>query len=392
MRPPRLSGLAAIFLTSPILRRVAWHTRRITGALDRRFFLALAEGGAAIVGIAALLVTLIEKPWTKSLGEAVAWFGKSVNWAFFTVLGQGDAGYVDSLGGFIVSWLLVLFGVAIVGTITGALVALVIDFLLKEGQGLGAAGYRDHIVVCGWNTTARDLIQELRGDEYRAKVVVIADVDKNPAGDGVYFVRGDTTDTEVLRRAGIEEAAAALVFPSAPTNEADMHSILTVMAIESIAPEVRTVAEVINPRHVDHFERAHADEVLVTSRIASRLLARSALYPGLTGLVTDIVSGGEGSELYRVDLPESYIGLSVDDVSARLRQEHRATLLAISRGGRTFVNPPADFQLEPGDDALVVAESLGTLAPLRPDRAMALEGARHSHTHDHPAADAHGPA
>lgn len=52
------------------------------------------------------------------------------------------------------------------GTITGALVAMVIDFLLKEGQGLGASGYRDHVVVCGWNTTARDLIAELRGDDY----------------------------------------------------------------------------------------------------------------------------------------------------------------------------------------------------------------------------------
>jgi hypothetical protein len=29
------------------------------------------------------------------------------------------------------------------------------------------------------------------------------------------------------------------------------------------------------------------------------------------------------------------------------------------------VNPGADFRLEPGDDAIVVAESLGELAPLK---------------------------
>jgi len=359
-----------LFLGSPILRRIAWHTRRIAGGLDRRFFLAMFEGAAFFVLAAALLVTVLERDWTAGIGQAIAAFGQSINWAIFTVLGQGDSSYVTTAGGYVVSWLLVLFGVAIVGSITGALVALVIDFLLKEGQGMGAAGFRDHIVVCGWNTTARDLIGELKGDEYRTKVVVLADVEKNPAGEGVYFVRGDTTSAADLRRAGIEEAAAALVFPSSPTNEADMHSILTVMAIESIAPTVRTVAEVINPAHVEHFERAHADEVLVTSRIASRLLARSALYPGLTGLVTDIVSGGEGSELYRVHLPEAYCGLTIDALSARLRSEHRATLLAISRGRRTYVNPPTDFVLEPLDDALVVAESLGTLQPLRADRAM----------------------
>jgi voltage-gated potassium channel len=367
---PRLPRLGALFVSSPIMRRVTWHARRIVGRFDRRFFIALGEGALVFVLIAGLLVTLIEKPWTEGLDSAVGWFGKSVNWAIFTVLGQGDSSYVTSPGGFIVSWVLVLFGVAIVGTITGALVALVIDFLLKEGQGLGASGYRDHIVVCGWNTTARDLIDELRGDEYRTKVVLLAEVDKNPAGDAVYFVHGDSTNADDLNRAGIGEAAAALVFPSAPTNEADMHSILTVMAIESIAPQVRTVAEVNNPAHVDHFKRAHVDEVLVTSRVASRLLARSALYPGLTSLVTDIVSGGEGSELYRVNLPSEYCGLNIDALSARLRAEHRATLLAVTRGETTYVNPPADFHLDVGDDALVVAESLGTLEPLRPERAI----------------------
>ena len=83
-------------------------------------------------------------------------------------MGSGDASYVSSPGGYVISWLLVLFGVAIVASITGALVGFVIDFILKEGQGMGASGYRDHIVVCGWNSTARDLIAELERRRVRA--------------------------------------------------------------------------------------------------------------------------------------------------------------------------------------------------------------------------------
>ena len=192
----------------------------------------------------------------------------SFNWGIGTVLARGGSDYVTSPGGRAISWLLILFGVAMLGMITGALVAMVIDFLLKEGQGLGASGFRDHIIVCGWNSTARDLIAELRGDDYKAKVVVIADLDKNPAGEGVYFVRGDATDAGDLERAGIHEAAAALIFPVDASDAADMQSILTIMAIESIAPQVRTVAEVNNPRHEPHFRRAEVDELLVTSKIA----------------------------------------------------------------------------------------------------------------------------
>jgi voltage-gated potassium channel len=360
--PPNVQRLFGPLFSSPLIRRVGWHLARVRGAVDRRFFAQLLGGAFVLVLIAALLITLVEKPWT--LGS----LGASLNWGVQTILGQGDSSFVTTPVGWIVGWFFSLFGIAIIGTLTGALVALVIDFLLKEGQGLGASGYHDHIVVCGWNQTARDLIDELRGDEYRSKVVVLADVDKNPAGDGVYFVRGDSTDGPALERAGIREAKAALIFPVTATSEADMHSILTIMAIESIAPDVRTVAEVNNPTHVEHFRRTKVDEILVTSRLASRLLARSALYPGLTELVTDMVSGGDGSELYRVTLPPEYLGLTIDDVSQRLRAEHRATLVAITRGARTVTNPSRDFVLQPDDDALVLAESLGTLAPLRLSR------------------------
>ena len=346
-------------LATPLVRRVAWHIRQIGGQLDRRFFLSLAEGIVAIVVVAAILITLFEKPWTFES------FFDSFNWGIATVLGQGESSFVTSPAGRVMSWLLILFGVGMLGMITGALVAMVIDFLLKEGQGLGAAGHKEHIVVCGWNSTARDLIAELRGDDYQQKVVVLAIADKNPAGPGVYFVRGDATDTDDLARAGIADASAALVFPADGSDESDMHSILIIMAIKSAAPRVRVVAEVNNPRNEPHFRRADVDELLVTSQIASHLLARSALYPGLSAIVTDIVSGGEGSELYRITLPDEFIGQSIDTVASRLRSEHRATLLSVNRGGRAFVNPPTDFVLQLGDDAVVVAESLGTLAPLK---------------------------
>jgi voltage-gated potassium channel len=256
-----------------------------------------------------------------------------------------------------------LFGVAIVATITGALVGFVIDFLLKEGQGMGAAGYRDHIVVCGWNATARDLITELAKDEYGTKVVLLHEAERSPAPDHVYFVRGSISHDADLRRAGIESAASAVICPLDGSDQADMTSILAVLAIESIAPDVRTVVEVNNPDHVPHFRRANVNEIMVTSKLSAHLLARSAMYPGLSELVTDIVSGGEGSELYRVQVPEGLTGVDVDEASIRLRAEHRATLLAVTRGETTHTNPEPGFRLDEGDELVVVAVALGNLEP-----------------------------
>jgi voltage-gated potassium channel len=361
----------AAFFSIPILRRAAFHVRRLTSGMDRSFFTRV---GVILVGfliLASALVTVAERDkegstW-KSLGGFFREFMDWLYWSITTVMGSGDASQVQTPIGYAISWLLILFGVAIVASLTGALVGFLIDYLLKEGQGMGASGYRDHIIVCGWNSTARELIQELSTDEYTTKIVVIHNSDKNPAGDGIYFVSGDITTAHDLKRAGVEDAQAAVVCPADGSNEADMRSILCVMAIESIAPQVRTVVEVNNPSHVEHFQRAEADEILVSSQLVSRLMARSSLYPGLAGLVTDIVSGGEGSELYRVQLPDDYVGLSVDELSAKLRAEHRATLLSVSRSGQSFVNPSDDFRLARGDDLVVVAESLGDLAPLEMD-------------------------
>lgn len=346
------------FYRHPLIQRIAWHVKRIGKNLDPHFFVALLSGLVVIVAVASLAVMLIEKE------RSFNGYGETLYWAVTTVMGQGDASHVTTWGGWAVSWLLVLFGVGIVATITGALLGFVIDFLLKEGQGMGASGYTDHIVICGWNGTARSLVEELRSDDYNHKVVVLHDVDRDPSGGDAYFVRGDATSVADLERAGIEHASAAIICPADGSDEADMRSILVVLAIESVAPDVRTVAEVNNPNHADHFRRADVDELLVTARLTAHLLARTSLYPGLTDLVTDLVSGGDGSELYRVALPEPYIGLTIDELSTRMRADHAATLLAVNRDGTTHLNPPTGFRLETGDNAVVVAESLGTLAPL----------------------------
>ena len=183
-------------------------------------------------------------------------------------------------------------------------------------------------------------------------------------------MRGDPTSGDDLRRAGIEDAAAAVICPSDSSNDADMRSILSVLAIETIAPEVRTVVEVNNPKHVEHFERAQADEILVTPRLASRLLARSALYPGLASLVTDLVSGGQGSELYRVRVPDHLFGETPGALATLLRSNHNSSLIAVTRDGISHASPPADFMLREGDCAIVVAESLTALAPLQAEHAL----------------------
>ena len=345
-------------INAPLVRRIAWYGRQIKDQLNPSIVVRLLLALLLVVGVVALIEMVTERR------VSVEDFAQSLFWALTSLMGNGDPGFASGPVGGILYVILIAVGLIMVGLVTGAIIAVIIDFLLKEGQGLGASGFRDHIVICGWNPTAREAVDELRSDTYRRKLVLIHDAERNPAEKLVYYVRGDPSNADDLARADINVAEAALVFPTNSSDEADMKSILTVMAIESIAPDVRTVAEVNNPRHVEHFKRAHADEIVVTPRLASHLVARAALYPGLSTLISDMVSGGAGSELYRVKIPEDYHGMAIDDVSQRFRDDHHATLLAVNRLGTTYVNPAQDFALMSSDEALVVADKLGTLKPV----------------------------
>lgn len=355
-------------LRVPLVSRVVWHARRVARDhhLTPRFFGLLVGSLVALIAGLAVLVHLAEGPAT--------WhhFEQSVYWTATTVLGQGDAGFVTSRVGYVTANALALVGIGLLSVLTAAIVSFAVDFMVKEGQGMGASQFRGHVVICGWNETARHLVTELTCDDYRARIAVLADCERNPAGSSAYFTRGDATDVADLRRAGVDHAAVVVVCPSDPSIEADMRSVFVVLAVRSIAPAVRIVVEANHERSEEHLRRAGASEILVTSVLASHLAARAALYPGLAALVTGLVSGGAGREVYRVHLPEGWGSLTIGAAAERLRVQHGATLVAVVQDGQHACALDDGATLEPGAAVFVVAESLQALAPLVADSPVTL--------------------
>ena len=346
-------------INAPLVRRIAWYGRQLRDQLNPSIVARVLLALLIVVALVALVEMLAERQVCDRRLRPVILLGADL------ADGQRRPRFRFRPGRRILYVILIATGLIMIGLVTGAIIAVIIDFLLKEGQGMGASGFHDHIVICGWNPTAREAVDELRSDTYRRKIVLIHDAERNPAEKLVYYVRGDPSNGDDLARADIDVAEAALVFPTSSSDEADMKSILTVMAIETIAPDVRTVVEVNNPRHVEHFKRAHADEIVVTPRLASHLLARAALYPGLSTLITDMVSGGAGSELYRVKIPDDYHGMPIDEVSQRFRDDHHATLAGDQPTGHRPTSIRRGLRARfSTDEALIVAEELGALKPV----------------------------
>ncbi|MFP6770504.1 MAG: NAD-binding protein, partial [Planctomycetaceae bacterium] len=113
---------------------------------------------------------------------------------------------------------------------------------------------KNHVIICGWSTTAAGIIAELHaehGDDRRQVVLIDENLETSPVDDPyVYFVHGDPTHDETLERADVNTASTAVVLTDwsiADLSLRDAKATLITMAIEDHNRDVYTVVEMMRP-------------------------------------------------------------------------------------------------------------------------------------------------
>jgi voltage-gated potassium channel len=250
-----------------------------------------------------------------------------------------------------------------VSIVTASIASALVVEKLEAGRGMKKLHLRNHILVCGWNAGARTVVEELIAGGGGRDLVIIANSEDCPlpdAGRNVHFVRGDCTDEEALRRADAPHAHTAVVLADTSGGrtyeDADARTILTVLTIETVNRDVYTCAELVYRKNRVHLERVHVDEVVVSGEYGGRILAHSALYHGISRVLSDLLAKTpETSEFYRVPVPEEVAGKDFEAALAYFREKHRAIVVAVLRGDEALVNPEVGLGLEAGDDLAVIA-------------------------------------
>ncbi|MFP6752489.1 MAG: NAD-binding protein [Pirellulaceae bacterium] len=222
---------------------------------------------------------------------------------------------------------------------------------------------KDHVVVCGWSSTAAGIISELHaehGNERRQVVLIDAKLESSPVDDPyVYFVKGDPTSDETLERADIGSACTALVLADWTITDLslrDAKTTLITMAIEDHNGDVYTVVELMRPENRRHLERADADEAVCVTDLSKRLLVHAAMNHGLSRFFTDILAFDEGSEIYKILAPVAFHGVSFRTAVRHASDQFEAIIMGVERDVKIHCNPVNEFLLEPGDYLFVLSE------------------------------------
>ncbi len=274
----------------------------------------------------------------------------------------------ETVIGYAAALAVLVAGIVFVSIIMADAAALFVRRALSGDKGMQKMNLDGHILVCNWNEHGRAIVDQLVCDDVATDrdLVVVADLEEHPCAEsGAMFISGSPARDDVLTRASIEKAHTAIVMGNGQgdVTTSDSLAILTALAVESRNPDVYSCVLIFDPENKRHLEHAHVDEIICVSELTDNILAHSALNHGLTSLISQLLVFGDGSEIYKVRLPDGMVGTPYLHAAKMLLDEHECLLIGVQTADgdgnpRVITVTHEGAVVQDGDCGFVVAEDM----------------------------------
>jgi voltage-gated potassium channel len=279
-------------------------------------------------------------------------------WSVWVLLFSGLHEPPKTTMGRLVTMAMLVLGVGAAGLFTASVASLLVERYLRRRE-VSSFEMEDHLVLCNWSPRGVAWIHEVHAKSIQDKrpVVIIHDAadeielptkDEDVAFKDVYIVKGDPTNEVVLRRANVPTAHSVVILSDGREGKhADGKSVLTCITVRSIcrgAHQPNISVECHSPSNRNHLLKAGADEIISSDELGLRLLARSALFHGMTRVYQELLTvGRDANEMYLLPAPEGLVGKNFVELTgmfARHRDDRKSCLLiGIQRGDEMHLNP-----------------------------------------------------
>lgn len=290
-----------------------------------------------------------------------------VTFTTVTTVGYGDIS-AQTLEGRISTILLgYVLGLSLFAWVGSEVVSRLLERMLNRRRGMvNITSLQGHYLIVGFPSEekVRLLIERLHEQESTTMtpLVVITDtLAELPFDDTlVHFVRGSVTNPDSYRRANIEKASQAIVLANDhedPTSDAITAAAVSI--IESLNPEIQTVAECVYEEHLTLFRHVKCDQIVLAGDMLIKLLVQETEDQGAARAISRLLESA-GNELYSVDVGQHAAGATFREVLWSLSTSDQQLLpVGFRRDGEVSLNPSRDIKLRE-DDSLIF------LSPSRP--------------------------
>ncbi|WP_019156084.1 potassium channel family protein [Robertmurraya massiliosenegalensis] len=317
------------------------------------FFLRLFFIAMLLLFFFGLFAYLIEPETFTTLFDGI-W------WAIITASTVGYGDFVPkTILGKLIGIFLILLGVGFVSSYFVTLASSAVKRQNDYIEGKIMFKGKEHTIIIGWNERSKAIIEKFSQEEnYGLIVLVDQTLESNPFSDyHIHFIKGRATTDQVLIKANIYHAKKVLITADQNKDElqADMDTILTLLAIKGLNSTVYTVAEILTTEQSSNALRAGADELIQTNQITSSVMTNCLHSTEKVDALMILLEQFNGSR-FVFQSSTDYIGKNFIDTSKQLLEEG-ALLFGIKRGRDTIINPSHPFVLKEHDILLVISAS-----------------------------------
>jgi voltage-gated potassium channel len=322
-----------------------------------RYQVARVVGGVILTWLIGALGLYLAERGTNSIFES---FGESL-WHVWVLLFSGLDETPKTVAGRVVAMFLLVAGVGLAGLFTASVASLLVERYLRRPD-VSHFEMDDHLVLCNWAPRGLEWIREVHGKimtDPRPIVIIhdnpdeidLPDKQEDPAFNDVYIVKGDPTNEIILHRATVSKAYSVVILSDAREGKyADGKAILICIAIQHICRgehQPNIVVECQNPNNRFHLLKAGASDIVSSDSLGLRLLARSALFHGMTQFYQELLTvRRDANEVYLLPLHPELAGRDFTELSTmfmKYRNDRRSCLLiGIQRGEEMLINPIGD--------------------------------------------------
>ena len=295
----------------------------------RRWFRKLIQNSFFQVGAGLFIVMMLGGFIIKYLESGSITEKESPFWwaiVTMTTVGYGDLSPTTPEGRLFAVFIM-FAGIALVSLLTASISSIYVAKRIREDKGLEKVNLSGHIVLCGWNENAESIIDSLRNlsEKNSLHLILVNEIHedivnhlRNKYKDiDLYFVAGDFTSEEILKRASIEEAHTVIIIPNIDDEKIgspDEKTIFATLTIKSMSSTVRVVAYLMHRENLTHIRRANVDEVVLSDDFGAYMLASHVMDPGIPQTTKGLLNASSDERLRRVDIPSQFVGRSFDDL------------------------------------------------------------------------------
>ncbi|CDQ18349.1 voltage-gated potassium channel [Halobacillus karajensis] len=274
--------------------------------LLRKFFLKMVNisnvvlfiASALLILLSTIFIVIVENDTFPTLFDGFWWVMTTV-----TTVGYGDY-YPVTVAGRSIAILLYVLGIGLIGIVIGKIIDGFAIFRKKRLEGDIVYKENGHFVIIGWSQKAHFAVKEFIETNKECNIVIIDQLKEAPIlTENIHYIKGDASDTDILEKANISGARSVLIFADDQMENEQMidgKTLLIASSIETVAPGVHTIVEVMEERHIKNFKHAQIDEFIVSNETISSLAVRSAFRKGVSGIYGQLLKRSVGEDLYYI--------------------------------------------------------------------------------------------